>query len=60
MKEENGYQGVGATEFDLPNSEHPGYENKIYHTKMRVPHPTNSAAKVVHAEKIMRQVLDAK
>jgi hypothetical protein len=60
MKEENGDQGVGATAFDYPNSQHPDYENKIYHTKVKVPHPTNSAAKVVHPEAVMKQVLEAK
>ncbi len=60
MKEENGNQGVGATAFDYPNSQHPDYENKIYHTKVKVPHPTNSAAKVTHPEKVMQQVLNAK
>jgi len=60
MREDNGYQGVGATEFDLPNSQHPGYENKIYHTKMKVPHPTNSAAKITPKELVMRQVLTGK
>ncbi len=60
MKEDNGYQGVGATEFDLPNSQHPEYENKIHHTKMRVPHPTNEAAKNVDHAKAMRQVLVGK
>jgi hypothetical protein len=58
--EDNGNQSVGATEFDLPNSQHPGYENKIYHTSLKVPHPTNSAAKVVMSSKIMKQVMDAK
>jgi hypothetical protein len=60
MKEENGDQGVGATAFDMPNSQHPRYENNIYHTKIRVPHPTNESAKRVDGSKIMRQVMDAK
>lgn len=60
MKEENGYQGVGATEFDYPNSQHPGYENKIYYGNQHVPHPTNRAAKITNHAKVMRQVLDAK
>jgi len=60
MKEDNGAQDVGATAFDLPNSQHPGYTNRIYHTNDKVPHPTNAAAKVVHADMIMRQVLEAK
>ena len=60
MKEDNGNQDVGATAFDYPNSQHPGYTNPIYHTSMRVPSPTNSAAKIVNPSKIMRQVLEGK
>lgn len=60
MKEELGYQGVGATEFDYPNSQHPNYENHIYHTKNKVPKPNNTAAMHVDGAKIMSQVLEAK
>lgn len=60
MKEDNGDQGVGATAFDLPNSQHPNYENRIYHTSHKVPRPTNMAAKDVDHAKTMRQVLQAK
>lgn len=60
MKEENGYQGVGATAFDLVNSQHPNYENKIYHTANKVPHPTNSSAKITNDSEVMRQVLEGK
>lgn len=60
MKEENGSQDVGATAFDYPNEQHPNYENKIYHTRMKVPHPTNAAAKVVNATEIMRHVNEGK
>lgn len=60
MKEENGDQGVGATAFDYPNGQHPGYDNKIYHTAHKVPHPTNNAAKMVRPVEVMRQVLEAK
>jgi hypothetical protein len=60
MKEENGYQGVGATEFDYPNSMNPKPHAPIYYGNQHVPHPTNSAAKIVQPEKIMKQVLDAK
>lgn len=60
MKEENGDQGVGATAFDMPNSQHPGYENKIHHGPQNVPHPSNNAAKHVDGAKIMRQVMDGK
>lgn len=44
MKENNGDQGVGATAFDLPNSQHPGYANKIYYGNQHVPTPCNKAA----------------
>lgn len=60
MKEEGMQQNVGATAFDLPNSQHPGYENKIHYGDQRVPHPTNAKAKVVQPDKVMRQVMDAK
>jgi hypothetical protein len=60
MKEENGDQGVGATAFDLPNSQNPKPHAPIFHTKVVVPRPTNSAAKVVHGNEVMRQVLEAK
>ena len=60
MKETNGDQGVGATAFDYPNSQHPGYENKIYYGNQHVPRPTNSAAKVTHAGEVMRAVLEGK
>ena len=53
-------EGVGATAFDLPNSQHPGYENKIHYGDQRVPHPTNSAAKIVRPDEIMRAVLEGK
>jgi hypothetical protein len=60
MKEENGDQGVGATAFDYPNSQHPGYENKIHYGNQHVPKPTNNAAKVTPAGEVMRAVLEGK
>lgn len=60
MKEENGDQGVGATAFDYPNSQHPGYANKIYYGNQNVPRPTNSSAKHVDAAKVMNQVNNGK
>lgn len=60
MKEDNGVQDVGATAFDYPNSQHPGYENKIFHGSTRVPHPTNAQAKVNPQAAVMRAVLQAK
>lgn len=60
MKEDNGSQDVGATAFDYPTGQHPNYENRIYHTKVVVPRPTNAAAKVVDHAKVMTQVLTGK
>ncbi len=58
MKEMN--ESIGVTEFDLPNSQNPQPHAPIFHTKMRVPHPTNSAAKMVNGAKVMEQVLHGK
>lgn len=60
MKEDNGAQDVGATAWDYPNSQHPGYTNKIYYGNQNVPKPTNAAAKVTHADAVMNAVMDAK
>ena len=60
MKEDNGSQDVGATAFDLPNSQHPNYTNHIHYGPQFVPHPTNSAAKEVDHAKVMNQVLTGK
>ncbi len=60
MKQENNDKGVGATAFDLPNSQYPEYENRIYHTQVKVPHPTNSAAKRVNPREVMSHVLEGK
>ena len=59
MKEDNGYQGVGATAFDLPNSQHPDYTNKIYYGDQRVPHPINDAAKPAQVGPYLRSMLRA-
>ncbi len=60
MKEDNGSQNVGATAFDYPNSQHPGYENKIHYGNQYVPKPTNAAAKITHPNEVMRAVLQGK
>ncbi len=60
MKEDNMVGGVGVTTFDLPNMQHPGYANKIHYGNIKVPHPTNTAAKHVDAAKVMGQTLKAK
>ena len=49
-----------AVAFDLPNSQNPRPHAPIYYGKTPVPHPTNNNAKVVNAEAIMKQVLEAK
>ncbi len=60
MKELPKSETVGMTEFGDHNNLHPGYENKIHHGNIPVPHPTNSAAKRVDHAKVMRQVREAK
>jgi len=60
MREENGNQDVGATAFDYPNNVAPSNYNKIYYGNQYVPNPTNSAAKIVRPNEIMRQVLEGK
>lgn len=60
MKEDNMVGGVGVTAFDLPNMQHPNYVNTIYYGNIRVPHPTNAAAKKVDHAKVMRQTVEAK
>ena len=59
MKESN-YQGVGATAFDLPNSQYPYPHQKIFYGGTPVPHPTNSAAKIVNHDAIMSAVNQGK
>ena len=60
MKEDNGSQDVGATAFDYPNSQHPGYTNHIHYGPQFVPKPTNASAKEVDHAKVMNQVLTGK
>ena len=60
MKEHEQKENVGATAFDLPNDMKPNNYNHIYYGNQHMPHPTNSAAKVVYHEKVMKQVLEAK
>jgi hypothetical protein len=60
MKEDNGSQDVGATAFDYPTGQHPNYENRIYHTNVKVPRPNNSGAMKVNADEIMRHVNQGK
>lgn len=50
----------GMTEFDLSNNENPRRHFKAYYGNQNVPHPTNSAAKMVDPSKVMRQVNEGK
>lgn len=59
MKEEN-KEDVGATAFDLPNSQNPLPHHNIYYGNQYVPRPTNAKAKIVNPMEIMEQVLKAK
>lgn len=59
MKEDNGIQNVGATAFELPNSQHPGYRAPIFYGSTSVPHPTNSAAKRADPARVMRESMEA-
>jgi hypothetical protein len=56
MNDEN----VGATAFDLPNSQHPDRRMPMYYGNQHVPHPTNSSAKIVHDLEVMRAVREGK
>jgi hypothetical protein len=60
MKEDNGAQGVGATAFDLPNSQNPKPRAPIHYGPQHVPHPCNYKAEMVDHAKVMRQVNEAK
>ena len=60
MKEDNGEQGIGATAFDLSNSQNPTPHAKPFYGSTHVPHPTNSAAKRVNGAEIMDQVINAR
>jgi hypothetical protein len=58
MKEQS--EGVGATEFDYPNSQNPKPHAPIFYGSTPVPHPTNSKAKTTPASEVMRSVLEGK
>lgn len=49
-----------AVAFDMPNGQHPGYENRIYYGDRHVPKPNNAAAERVMPEKVMKQVMEAR
>jgi hypothetical protein len=59
MKDTN-IENVGATAFDLPNSQNPEPNAPIFYGSIKVPHPTNSTAKIVDHAKAMTQVLTGK
>jgi hypothetical protein len=60
MKEENGMQDVGATAFDMPNSQKPKSYVPAYYGNQYIPKPTNHAAKIVNHSKIMDAVNEGK
>lgn len=49
-----------ACGFDYPNNVAPENYNDIRYGNRHVPKPTNSAAKVVHPEEVMRAVNEGK
>lgn len=53
-------EDVGATAFELPNSQNPRPHFKAYYGGTPVPHPTNDAAKHINPPEIMRQVNEGK
>ncbi len=53
-------QNVGVTAFDLADSQNPNPHAPIYYGNQHVPRPTNSAAKIVNAEEVMRHVREGK
>jgi hypothetical protein len=59
MKEMN-YEGIGATEFDLADSQNPQPHAPIYYGNKWPHRQTNNAAKIVDAPKVMGQVLQGK
>lgn len=60
MKELPSSETVGMTAFDYPNDQYPLPKPQIRYGNQHVPHPTNSAAKRVMHEEVMRQTLEAK
>lgn len=49
-----------APYFAMPNNQNPRPRSPIKYGVTPVPHPTNSAAKMVDSAKVMRQVNEAK
>jgi hypothetical protein len=49
-----------AVGLELPNNMRPQNYGYINHQHLPVPKPSNHAAKVTHAEEVMRQVREAK
>ena len=60
MRELPASETVGMTEFDMPNNQNPKPHAPMHYGSIRVPHPTNDAAKHVNASKVMSQTLRAK
>ncbi len=57
---ERAKENDGAVGFDYPNNVAPERYNQIKYGTTSVPTPTNSAAKMVNAEAIMRATNEAK
>jgi hypothetical protein len=53
-------ESVGASEFDLSNSQYPYAKPEIRYGNHHVPRPSNEAAKRVDHAKVMRQVREAR
>ena len=59
-KETNGTQDVGATAFDMPNSQNPYGKPPIHYGSTKVPHPNNSTAEVTCHDCCTRALLQGK
>lgn len=59
MKEDNGRQDVGATAFDLPNSQNPHQKFHPFYGSSSSKNLSNTSAKITHHEEVIRQVNEA-
>jgi len=55
-----GSQKDNASGFEMTNHQDPRQHFHAFHTTMKVPTPTNSAAKEVHASQVIRAVTEGK
>ena len=56
---EKNYEGIGATEFDYPDSQNPKPHAPMYYGDNYPSEKTNTAAKKTNGEEVMRQVMGA-